>query len=74
MHSKTSGRKANKPIAYIGNGNVFADLGRPDADEALAKQGLVPPLSLKLSKVKTEDLANRYQIEEKRLEVVSVDS
>jgi len=42
-----------------------------DADEALAKQGLVPPLSLKLSKVRTEDLANRYQIEEKRLEVVS---
>ena len=42
-----------------------------DADEALAKQGLLPPLSLKLSKVKTEDLANRYQIEEKRLEVIT---
>jgi len=42
-----------------------------DADEALAKQGLLPPLSLKLSKVRTEDLANRYQIEEKRLEVAT---
>jgi len=42
-----------------------------DADEALAKDGLLPPLSLKLSKVRTEDLANRYQIEQKRLEVTS---
>ena len=42
-----------------------------DADEELAKQGLVPPLSLKLSRVRTEDLANRYQIEQKRLEVTS---
>lgn len=40
-----------------------------DADEALAKDGLIPPLSLKLSRVRTEDLANRYQIEQKRLEV-----
>ena len=40
-----------------------------DADEELAKQGLVPPLSLKLSRVRTADLANRYQIEQKRLEV-----
>jgi HlyD family secretion protein len=40
-----------------------------DADEELAKQGLIPPLSLKLSRVRTEDLANRYQIEQKRLEV-----
>jgi HlyD family secretion protein len=42
-----------------------------DADEELAKQGLIPPLSLKLSRVRTEDLANRYQIEQKRLEVTS---
>jgi HlyD family secretion protein len=42
-----------------------------DADEALAKDGLIPPLSLKISRVKTEDLANRYQIEQKRLEITS---
>lgn len=42
-----------------------------DADEALAKQGLIPALSLKLSRVRTEELANRYQIEQKRLEVIS---
>ena len=42
-----------------------------DADEALAKQGLIPELSLKISRVKTEDLANRYQIEQKRLEITS---
>src|SRR5437899_1712948 len=40
-----------------------------DADEDLAKQGVLPALSLKLSRVRTEDLANRYQIEQKRLEV-----
>jgi len=42
-----------------------------DADEALAKQGLIPELNLKISRVKTEDLANRYQIEQKRLEITS---
>jgi HlyD family secretion protein len=42
-----------------------------DADEALAKQGLIPQLNLKISRVKTEDLANRYQIEQKRLEITS---
>jgi len=40
-----------------------------DADEELAKQGVLPALSLSLSRVRTEDLANRYQIEQKRLEV-----
>jgi len=40
-----------------------------DADEELAKQGVLPALSLNLSRVRTEDLANRYQIEQKRLEV-----
>jgi len=41
-----------------------------DADEALAKQGLVPDLSLKLSRVRMAEVANRYQIEQKRLEVI----
>ena len=40
-----------------------------DADQELAKQGVLPALSLNLSRVRTEDLANRYQIEQKRLEV-----
>ena len=38
-----------------------------DADEELARQGLIPALSLKLSRVKTQDLANRYRIEQQRL-------
>lgn len=42
-----------------------------DADEALAKQGLTPALSLKLSRVRMAEVLNRYQIEEKRLEVIS---
>jgi len=41
-----------------------------DADEALAKKGVLPELSLKLSQVRTQDLANRYDIEQKRLDVV----
>jgi ABC-type cobalamin/Fe3+-siderophores transport system ATPase subunit len=32
---------------------------------------LIPKLNLKISRVKTEDLANRYQIEQKRLEITS---
>lgn len=40
-----------------------------DTDEKLAQEGLIPALNLKLSKVKTEELANRYQIEQQRLEV-----
>src|SRR5438874_1158636 len=37
MPSKANGRRGSKPAAFIGSGNVFADLGRSDADEALAK-------------------------------------
>ncbi len=40
-----------------------------DTDEALAKDGLIPALNLKLSRVRAEELATRYQIEQKRLEV-----
>jgi HlyD family secretion protein len=39
-----------------------------DTDEQLAKEGLIPALNLKLSKVKAEELANRFAIEERRLE------
>jgi HlyD family secretion protein len=42
-----------------------------DTDEALAKEGLIPALNLKLSRVKTDELANRYKIEQQRLEVNS---
>lgn len=40
-----------------------------DTDEALAKDGLIPELNLKLSKVRADELANRYKIEQQRLEV-----
>jgi HlyD family secretion protein len=42
-----------------------------DTDETLAKEGLVPSLNLRLSRVRTEELANRYEIEKKRLEVTA---
>jgi len=40
-----------------------------DTNETLAKDGLIPGLSVKLSRVKTAELANRYRIEEQRLDV-----
>ena len=40
-----------------------------DRDEILAREGLTPDLTLKLSKVIAEELANRYEIEKKRLEI-----
>jgi HlyD family secretion protein len=39
-----------------------------DTDEELAKDGLIPAINLKLSRVRVADLANRYNIEKKRLE------
>jgi HlyD family secretion protein len=40
-----------------------------DADEALAKQGLVADLSLKISRSKVQDLANRLKVEQQRLAI-----
>lgn len=40
-----------------------------DTDETLAKDGLVAPLSLKLSRVRVAELSNRYNLEQKRLDV-----
>jgi HlyD family secretion protein len=40
-----------------------------DTDEALAKQGLVADLTLKVSRVKVEDLANRVRVEQQRLAI-----
>jgi HlyD family secretion protein len=42
-----------------------------DTDEELAKDGLIPAINLKLSRVRVADLANRYSIEKKRLEGTS---
>lgn len=40
-----------------------------DTDEALSKQGLVPELLLKISRVKVQDLANRLKVEQQRLAI-----
>ena len=42
-----------------------------DADEVLAKQGLVADLVLKISRVAVQDLANRLKVEQQRLDVNS---
>jgi HlyD family secretion protein len=42
-----------------------------DADEVLAKQGLVAELVLKISRVHVQDLANRLKVEQQRLAVSS---
>jgi HlyD family secretion protein len=39
-----------------------------DTDATLAKEGLIPALNLKLSKVHAEELATRYDIEQRRVE------
>src|SRR3712207_4597188 len=39
-----------------------------DADEELAKEGLVAPLTLRVSRVRVEQLANRVEVEKKRIE------
>jgi HlyD family secretion protein len=43
---------------------------RAEADEALAKDGLVAEITLKISKAKAEDLATRYEIEKRRINVL----
>src|SRR5215207_1676516 len=42
-----------------------------DADEKLAKEGLVADLTLKISRVTVQDLANRLKVEQERLAVMS---
>jgi HlyD family secretion protein len=42
-----------------------------DTDEALAKDGLIPALSLRLSRVKVQEIGNRLDIERKRLSLGS---
>ena len=40
-----------------------------DADELLAKQGLIPEISVRISRVAVQDLANRLKVEQERLAV-----
>jgi HlyD family secretion protein len=40
-----------------------------DSDESLGKQGLVPDLTLKISRVKVKDIANRLKVEKDRLNI-----
>jgi HlyD family secretion protein len=58
-----------------GTATVQADYSQAklqlDTDEALAKEGLIPALSLKLSRVKVQDMGNRLDIERKRLSIGS---
>lgn len=42
---------------------------RAEADETLAKEGLVADFTLKISKAKAEELALRYEIEKQRVEI-----
>jgi HlyD family secretion protein len=42
-----------------------------DTDEELGKQGYIPEINLKLSRVRVAELANRYNVEKKRLDVSS---
>ena len=42
---------------------------RADRDELLAKEGLIPDLALRLSKVTVDELSNRFLLEQKRLEL-----
>jgi HlyD family secretion protein len=42
---------------------------RYEADESLSKDGLIPDITVKTSKAKAEELATRYEIEKKRVEV-----
>jgi HlyD family secretion protein len=42
---------------------------RHEADESLAKEGLVPDINLKISKAKADEQALRYEIEKRRLAV-----
>lgn len=42
-----------------------------DTDAQLARDGLIPAINLKLSKVRADDLENRYKVEQQRLEVMA---
>jgi HlyD family secretion protein len=66
LESETMTQKA--AIATINSQYSQAKL-QLDADEVLAKQGLVSLLVLKISRVAVQDLANRLKVEQERLAV-----
>src|SRR5215207_7072915 len=66
LESETMTQKA--AIATINSQYSQAKL-QLDADEVLAKQGLVADLVLKISRVNVQDLANRLKVEQERLAV-----
>jgi HlyD family secretion protein len=68
LESDTMTQKA--AIATINSQYSSAKL-QLDADETLAKQGLVAELVLKISRVTVQDLANRLKVEQERLAVGS---
>src|SRR5918994_6190614 len=68
LESETMTQKA--AIATINSQYSQAKL-QLDADEVLAKQGLVADLVLKISRVAVQDLANRLKVEQERLAVSS---
>src|SRR5918995_3829393 len=68
LESETMTQKA--AIATINSQYSQAKL-QLDADEVLAKQGLVADLVLKISRVNVQDLANRLKVEQERLAVTA---
>ena len=68
LESETMTQKA--AIATINSQYSQAKL-QLDADEVLAKQGLVADLVLKISRVAVQDLANRLKVEQERLAVTA---
>jgi HlyD family secretion protein len=68
LESETMTQKA--AIATINSQYSQAKL-QLDADEVLHKQGLVADLTVKISRVAVQDLANRLKVEQERLTVAS---
>src|ERR1044071_2884773 len=66
LESETMTQKA--AISTIKHKSSQAKL-QLDADEVLGKQGLVSELTLKISRVNVQDLANRLKVEQERLAV-----
>ena len=50
-----------------GSGNVFADLGLPDADELLVKAGLAHRIGLLIDKLTQVDAAKRLGIDQPKV-------
>lgn len=51
------------------NSEYIAAQMQAEAQESLAKEGLTPDITLKTSRAKAEELATRYQIEKKRVDL-----